>query len=474
LSAERESSGGLVRGLNAWDATLLMMGSVIGGGIFLTPGDVAKALPVPGWILAVWVAGGILTLAGSLVYAELGAMLPETGGTYLYLREAYGALPGFLYAWVYYFVYNAGGVAAIATGFAKYAGAFFPALAMNREVFRVLGQPISSGQLLAAGTVLFLSATHYVGVKEGARLQGVFTALIVLVMLGMILGGAVSSAPVPAHLGEPAPAGQALEGVKSGAPPAITLAAFGVAMVAVLWSFDGWNQIAAVAGEVKRPQRNVPLALVLGTGIVTALYVGMNAIYLKAIPALELAGVERPAEVAALRLFGAGATWVIVGAILFAGFGCTSANIAPGARVSYALAADGLFPRPFARVHPRFRTPSFGLVVQAVWAALLCLSGRYDQLYTYSMFIGVLAFAAAGVALFVFRRTRPDAPRPYRCWGYPVVPALFVVGSLLFLANTLVSQPRESLAGLAILALGVPVYFGMRRAQARRRMLSAR
>ena len=425
------------------------MGAVIGGGIFLTPGDIAKSLPSAPWILGAWICGGLLTLAGALVYAELGAMFPETGGTYLYLREAYGGFVGFLYAWMYFFVYNAGGVAALATGFAKYLAVFAPSLGMDRAGLELLGMKISAGQLTAVAAVVVLTGTHYVGIREGARVQSFFTVLIVATMVGLVVFGAISSVPAAAA-------------AKAAPHAPITLSAFGLALVAVLWTYDGWVAVSAVAGEVKRPSRNVPLALVLGMGLVTLLYVAANAIYLKAIPAAELAGVDRVAEVASRRLFGAGAALVIAGAILASGFGCTSANIAPGPRVVWALAKDRLFPHAFARVHPRFGTPAFGLVVQAVWCALLCLSGRYEQLYTYSVFLGILGTTAAAFSLFLFRRTRPDAERPYRCWGYPVVPALYVVGALLFVLNTLMTQPRESLAGLLILALGVPVYFGMR------------
>jgi basic amino acid/polyamine antiporter, APA family len=425
------------------------MGAVIGGGIFLTPGDIAKSLPSAPWILSVWVVGGLLTLAGSLVYAELGAMFPETGGTYVYLREAYGELVGFLYAWMYFFVYNAGGVAALATGFAKYLAVFVPALGTDRIVLDALGLHVSTGQLAAVAAVFVLTGTHYAGIRFGARVQSFFTLLIVVTMLGFIVFGAFAPAP-------------AAVGAVASTPAPITLSAFGVALVAVLWTYDGWVAVAAVAGEVKKPQRNIPIALVLGMGLVTLLYVSVNAIYLKAIPIAQLAGVERVAEVAARALFGTGVAFVVAAAILASGFGCTSANIVPGPRVAWALAHDRLFPRSFARVHPRFGTPAFGLVVQAVWTAVLCLSGGYEQLYTYSVFLGVLGYTASAVALFLFRKRRPDAPRPYRCWGYPIVPLLYVVGSLLFVGNTLYSQPKESLAGFAILALGIPFYYAMR------------
>jgi APA family basic amino acid/polyamine antiporter len=234
-------------------------------------------------------------------------------------------------------------------------------------------------------------------------------------------------------------------------------------MVAVFWCYYGWNEIAAVAGEVSRPQRNLPIALLLGTVLVALLYVGVNAVFLKAIPAAELSGVARPAELASQRLFGGGATVAIAFAVTAAAFGCVSAGIVPGPRIVFALSRDGLFPKPFGRAHPRFQTPSFAIAAQAVWMSLLCLSGRYDQLYTYATFAVILAYTASGTALLVFRRTQPDTPRPYRCWGYPFVPVAFIATSLLLAVNTVREQPRETLAGLGILLLGLPVYFALRR-----------
>jgi APA family basic amino acid/polyamine antiporter len=439
--------------LNAWDTTLLVLGLVLGGGIFLTPPTIARSLPSAGWILAVWIIGGLLSIFGGFVYAELGTMLPQAGGMYLYIHEAFGALPGFLYAWVAYFVILAGADAAVAVGFAEYLSVFFPALGTGRIVFQMGGLSVSAGQLVAVAAVLVLSATHYVGIKAGSRIQGLFTSLIVLALAGIVIGGVlVPAVPRPASAGH--------------AP--ITLAAAGTAMVAVFWVYYGWNEIAAVAGEVARPQRNIPIALIAGTTLVTLLYVGVNAVFLKAIPVAELATVARPAELASQRLFGSGATTAIAFAIAAAAFGCLSAGIAPAPRIVYALSRDGLFPKPFGRAHPRFQTPAFAIVVQAVWMSLLCLSGRYDQLYTYATFAVILAYTATGLALFVFRRRHPEWPRPYRCWEYPIVPLIFVATSAVLAANTVREQPRETLACLAILLLGVPFYFWMR-AGARRK-----
>jgi basic amino acid/polyamine antiporter, APA family len=438
----------LARGLNLWDTTLVVLGLVLGGGIFLTPSAIAAAIPSEKAILAAWLVGGVLAVIGGLVYAEMGAMVPRAGGMYLYFREAFGELPAFLYAWVAYWVIQTGSNAAVAVGFATYLSVFLPSLSTSRTVATVGPIAISAGQLVAVALTLVLSLTHYVGVRRGARIQGLFTILIVLALLWIGLGGLA----VPGTAARPA----------TPTPP-IPLAAFGTASIAIFWCYYGWSDIVAVAGEVARPQRNLPLALILGTALITALYLAVNVVFLKAIPPAELAQVAQPAAVAAERLFGPATKAMISFALTAAALGCTSAGLLAGPRIVYALSNDGLFPKAFSRVHPRFRTPSFAIVVQGIWMSLLCLSGRYDQLYTYATFAIVIAYAATGVALFVYRRRAPDLPRPYRCWGYPVVPAIFVLTSLALAANTVREQPRETLAGLAILFLGVPVYLAMRR-----------
>jgi len=438
---------GLARGLNLWDTLLLVLGLVVGGGIFLTPAAIARALPAPGWILAAWVIGGLLSIAGGLVYAELGAMMPEPGGMYLYIGRAFGPLPGFLYSWMAYFVILAGAGAAVAIGFAEYFSAFFPSLSTKNALFAVGGFDVSAGQLVAVAAVLLLSVTHYVGVREGSRIQGALTSLIIVALVGLGLGGLFAKATAPA----PLPAGP------------ISLGAFGTAMVGVFWCYYGWNEIAAVAGEVRRPSRNLPFALIGGTTLVMFLYVGANVAFLNTMSIGELAQADHPATVAATRLFGSGAAVAIAFVVVAAAAGCLSASIVPAPRIAYALAKDGLFFPRFGRAHPRFHTPAFATVAQAIWMSLLCLSGRYDQLYTYATFAVILAYTATGISLFVFRRRVPDAPRPYRCWGYPVVPLLFVLSSAALAVNTVREQPKETLTGIAIFLLGVPVYFWRRR-----------
>ncbi|HEY6065425.1 MAG TPA: amino acid permease, partial [Thermoanaerobaculia bacterium] len=439
VPARSTTEDGLERGLNLWDTTLLVLGLVLGGGIFLTPSAIARALPSPGWILVAWLTGGLLSIAGGLVYAELGAMMPEAGGMYLYIGRAFGPLPGFLYAWMAYFVILAGAGAAVAIGFAEYFSAFFPSLSTKNVLFGLGGFDVSAGQLVAVAAVLLLSATHYVGVREGSRIQGILTSLIVAALVALGVGGLFAKA------------------ASSSAPAAgpISLAAFGTAMVGVFWCYYGWNEIAAVAGEVRRPSRNLPLALIGGTTLVMLLYVGANVAFLRTMSVGELAQAGHPATVAATKLVGPGAAVAIALAVTVAAAGCLSASIVPAPRITYALARDGLFFPRFGRAHPRFHTPAFATIVQAIWMSLLCLSGRYDQLYTYATFAVILAYAATGIALLVFRRRLPDAPRPYRCWGYPVVPILFVLSSAALAVNTVREQPKETLAGLGILSLGV-------------------
>ena len=448
-AAQPAATGELPRGLNLWDTSLLVLGLVLGGGIFLTPAAIARALPSAPWILAVWIIGGLLAIAGGFVYAEMGAMLPRAGGMYVYFREAFGELTAFLYAWVAYWVIIIGADAAVAIGFAEYLSVFFPSLGTSRVLFHLGPLPISSGQLVAVGLTILLSATHYIGIKEGARIQGLFTALILAALLWIDVGALA----VHRHGASP----------PSATTSPIAVGAVGTALIAVFWCYYGWNEIVAAAGEVARPRRNLPLALILGTALIALLYVGANAAFLKAIPPSEIAHVSQPAALAASRLFGGRSALLISLAVTAAAVGCTSAGLVPAPRVAYALARDGLFPRAFARVHPRFRTPSFGIVVQAIWMSLLCLSGRYDQLYTYATFFVILAYAATGIALMVFRRSWPELPRPYRCWGYPVVPVLFIATSVALALNTVREQPRETLAGIAILLLGLPFYFLLRR-----------
>jgi APA family basic amino acid/polyamine antiporter len=432
---------GLRRALGAWDGALITIGAVLGTAIFLTPADIARSLPHAGLILAVWIVGGLLTLAGALTYAEMGAMFPRAGGMYHFLKEAYGPLAGFLFGWGSFLVIMSGGIAALAAGFGEYLGGFLPFFSTKHVLASVpIGTRtwnLTGGQAAGVLAIAFLTAVNFAGVKEGAWVQNLVTILKIGSLAALAGIGLLVSAPVRPDIAAPLPAG--------------FLAAFGVAMISVLWAYDGWYCFALSAGEVRDPGRNIPRGLILGTAAILVIYGVINFAYLRALPIPVLAQTPRVGEAAAQALFGAGAARLVSAAILVSIFGCLSANILTCSRIYQPMAQDGLFFRSLARIDPRHRVPTASLLAQAAWASVLVLSGTFEQLYTYVVFAEVLFYAATGAALYVLRRAQPQTPRPYRCWGYPWVPALFILSSLALMANTLKERPTESLIGLGLL-----------------------
>ena len=428
---------------------LLTIGSVVGTGIFLTTGDMARALPSGTGILLVWLAGGLLTLAGALTYAELGVLFPRAGGIYHFLKEAYGPLPGFLYGWACFTVIMSGGIAALAVGFGEYLGSFVPFFSTGNVLVSVplgpLAWSVSGGQVAAAFAILFLTAVNYLGLREGAALQNLLT----LLKVGSIVAFAGLGLLVPAKVAAGG-GGAALSGG--------LLAGFGVAMIAALWTYDGWYGLTFSAGEMKDPARGLPLGLVGGTAIVMVLYLLLNVVYLRALPVESIAGTARIGEAAAQSLFGQAGGRLVAAAVLGSTFGCLSSTILYSSRIYLPMARDGLFFRSLAAIHPRHRVPGKSLWSQSLWALVLTLSGSYEELYTYTVFAAVLFHVATGAAVFVLRARRPELARPYRAWGYPLVPALFLGASLLLVANTLAERPVESLVGLGLLVLGLPAY----------------
>lgn len=446
----------LLRKLNLLDTTSLVVGAVIGSGIFMTTGFIADYLPSPGWILLVWLVGGFITLAGALTFAELGAMFPRAGGQYIYIREAYGPFAGYLFGWGFFWFIMGGGIAALAVGFAEFFGYFFPALSTKSIIFEItiLGShySLSAGQLVAAASIILLSGVNYFGVKTGALVQNFFTFLrigsvIAIVVFGLTVGRRAGITRFD-QLFSGGP-GFSLDWIKL----------FGLALIAALWTYDGWYSVNCTAEEIKRPERNIPLGLILGTVSVTLIYFLMNIVYILALPVDKMRGVARVGELASRQLFGEAATDVISAAIMVSTFGCLSATILYGPRVYFAIADDGLFFRSMTYIHPRYRVPAKALTGQAIWSCLLCLSGTYQALYEFVVFALVIFFAATGLAVIVLRRKQPQTPRPYRAWGYPVLPLLFVLINLAVFFNTVTAQPRKSLIGLMILSLGIPVYF---------------
>lgn len=445
----------LVRAIGLGSAILFVVGSVIGSGIFLTTGVMAATIPSASLVLLAWALGGVLAIAGGLTYAEMGAMFPRSGGVYVFLKEAYGTLPAFLYGWAALLVVISGGIAAVAVGFAEYLSYFFPALSLARVVldadaglFRI---QISAGQLVAAAAIVVLGAINYVGVRRGNMVNVTLTAAKVAALAALPIMAILyaRTAPVltpvvPPDLARPA-------------------AAFGVAMIAVLWTYEAWYFVTYAAGEIKDPHRNVPRALIGGLLVLTTVYLVVNVAYFFALTIDEMRGVTRVAERAATALVGPrGATFIAL-TVVVSTFGNNVAALLGGSRLLFGMASDGVFFPACRRVHPRYRTPHVAIVALTAWAAVLALSGTYEQLFTYVMFASILFSVAAGAAVFKLRRDRPDHPRPYRTWGYPVVPLVFIAGSAAFVANTLLERPRESLTGLGLLALGLPAYWYWRR-----------
>ena len=458
-STDLEGSAALVRGLGTWDGALLTIGSIVGTGIFITTADMARVLPHPGLILLVWLAGGLLTLAGALTYGELGAMYPRAGGLYHYIREAYGPLWGFLYGWTAFLVIMSGGIAALGVAFGEYLGSFLPFFSTGNVLLAVpLGSwtwKVSGGQVAAALAILALTAVNHLGLKEGAWVQNALTVIkIGSIALFAALGLLVPAKVVPDLYGPVAHI------------PGGLLAAFGISMIAALWTYDGWYGLTCSAGEVRDPGRNLPRGLIFGTAAVVLLYMLLNLVYVRTLDMAAMAATPRIAETAAQVLFGPGAARLISLAVLISTFGCLSSTILYTSRIYLPMAEDGLFFRSLARVDPRRRTPVACLWAQTAWALVLTFSGSYSQLYTYVVFASVIFHAMIAAAVFILRRRRPDLPRPYRTWGYPVVPALFILACLLLIGNTLKESPVESLLGLGLVALGLPAYVVFRRRNA--------
>jgi APA family basic amino acid/polyamine antiporter len=448
----REAPVGLVRALGAWDGALITIGAVVGTGIFLTTSDMARALPHPGLILLVWLVGGLLALAGALTYAELGVLFPSAGGIYDFLKEAYGPLWGFLYGWASFFVIMSGGIAALSVGFGEYLGSFFPFLSTSHVLVSAPIGPwrwtLNGGQLAGVGAILVLTVVNQLGVKEGAWVQNGLTVLKLGGIAVFLVAALAWPSPLP---------------VASGTVPPHALTGFGVAMIAALWTYDGWYGLTFSAGEMKNPGRNLPIGIILGTASVAALYVLVNLVYVRTLSIEEMASHPRVAEAVAAALMGPMGARLLSAVVVISAFGCVSATILYSSRIYQPMAADGVFFRSLAVIHPRYRTPLRSLWAQSAWAMVLTVSGTYEQLFTYVVFAALLFHVATGAAVFVLRRTRPDAPRPYRVWGYPVIPVLFILSSLLLVQNTLFEKPRESFLGLILVALGVPAYLYWRR-----------
>jgi APA family basic amino acid/polyamine antiporter len=445
-----EQRNELKRELGPWTAASIVVGTVIGSGIFLVPRAMVQRVGTPTMVFAVWIFGGMLSLAGALTYSELAAALPEAGGEYVYLREAYGPLWGFLYSWTQMWVAKSGSIATLATGFFYYLTNFFPA--MDR-VFYTVGLPLGPGggllelrygQLFAMALILALGGLNHFGVKLGGTVQVAVTGVKVALIFSIIVAGLAFG---KAH------------GLQAAPTVSPAIAGFFAALVAALWAYDGWNNVGMVASEVRDPQRNLPRALVFGTSAVIAIYLLANAAYFHVLTAAEVGSSPRVASEMMRRILGdPGAAGVSIAAMISI-FAALNGSILTGSRVPYAAARDGLFFKAVGRVDVKYHTPSVSIMVLSAWAALLVLSGRYEQLFTYVIFASWILYGMTAAAVIVLRRKRPDLPRPYRTWGYPWVPGVFVLVALALVLSTLLDSPRESLMGIGLIVLGLPFYF---------------
>ncbi|MCS7042382.1 MAG: amino acid permease [Bryobacteraceae bacterium] len=441
---------GLRRELGVWGAASIVVGTVIGSGIFLVPRKMVLETGSAELVFAVWIFGGLLSLAGALTYAELAAMMPEAGGEYNYLKAAYGPFWGFLYGWTQMWVAKSGSIATLATGFFYYLANFRPEL--DATVFVIPlplgagGAPleVSAGQLFAIAVILALGWLNWFGIRIGGGVQVAVTALKVLLIAWIILVGLGSASAG----GGSAPLQEARGGV----------AGFFAALVAALWAYDGWNNLSMVASEVKAPQRNLPRALVFGTGAVMAIYLLTNAAYFRVLSPAEVASSDRVAAVMMQRALGGWGADLVSVAAMISIFAALNGSILSGSRVPYAMARDGYFFRRFSTVHERHAAPGFSILALSAWSCVLVLSGRYDQLVTLVIFPSWILYGMAAAAVMVLRRKMPDAPRPYRALGYPVIPFLFVAVAGFLTVQTLLNSVRESLLGLALILCGLPFY----------------
>jgi APA family basic amino acid/polyamine antiporter len=459
------------RSLGLLDATMIVAGSMIGSGIFIVSADMLKDLGSAGWLIAAWLITGFMTLTAALSYGELSAMFPKAGGQYVYLKEAYNPLIGFLYGWSFFAVIQTGTIAAVGVAFSKFAAYIFPALSDTNYVMGdASGFHISVAQVVSILLIVLLTYINTRGVKEGKLIQTTFTLAKLIALFGLILFGFLLAAKagvwnsnwtdawalkqhatrIPGSIGE-------------GWLPLLGFAAVGAmasAMVGSIFSSDAWNNVTFIAGEIKNPQRNIGLSLFLGTLIVTLIYVATNLMYLAVLPIQDLAFARdnRIALSASQEIFGAAGSTILAILIMISTFGCNNGLILAGARVYYTMAKDGLFFRQTGHLNKN-SVPEVALWIQCVVASLLCLSGKYGDLLDYVSFVVVLFYILTIAGIFILRRKRPDADRPYKAVGYPVLPILYIVLGIAFCGALLIYKPNFTWPGLAIVLIGIPIYY---------------
>ncbi len=472
------------RSLGLLDGTMLVAGGMIGSGIFIVSADCARSVGSSGWLLLLWLLAGFITIIAALSYGELAGMMPTAGGQFVYIERAYGQLPAFMYGWTVFAVIQTGTIAAVAVAFTKFTAYFFPVLGPQNVLLTVATLPISAGQLLAIAMIVLLTAVNSRGIQSGKIIQLIFTsakllALLALIVIGLAVG--LKSDIFSQNLQNFWQASSTTQVNGSWVTTSITglalLMAFGATIIGPLFSSDAWNNVTFVAGEMKNPRRNIPLSLLLGTCIVTGLYILANLAFLALLPlkgdpaatdvlgqGIQFAGggTDRVGTAAASMIFGGLAAAIMSGLIMISTFGCNNGLILSGARVYYAMAREGLFFKKAATLNAG-GVPGFALAIQAVWASLLCLSGTYNALLTYCTFASLVFYIVTIIGIFILRRKEPNAERPYRALGYPYLPILYILLAGAICVILLIEKPRDTWSGVFIVLLGIPIYFLQKR-----------
>ncbi|MEO8710573.1 MAG: amino acid permease [Parafilimonas sp.] len=455
--------------LSLVDATMIVAGSMIGSGIFIVSADITRNVGSAGWLIVVWLITGFMTITAAVSYGELSGMFPKAGGQYIYLKEAFNPLAGFLYGWSLFSVIQTATIAAVGVAFSKFAAYIIPSVSETNILFDAGFLKISAAQLVAIALIIFLTYTNTKGIKGGKIIQTTFTSAKILSLFGLIIFGFLlvknnfwnqnwqtGFHAMQTHLPD------AANSVTTWQPISISVlvGAIAVSMVGSIFSSDAWNNVTFIAGEIKNPQRNIGLSLFLGTLIVTVIYISANLMYLYVLPLDQIAFAQndRVAIAAANNIFGSAGTIVIAVMIMVSTFGCNNGLILAGARVYYTMAKDGLFFKKTGTLN-KFAVPSFALWIQCAAACLLCLSGKYGDLLTMISFVVVIFYVLTLIGIFVLRKKRPDIPRPYKAFGYPLLPLIYIILALAFCVGLVYTSPKYSLWGLAIMLLGIPLYF---------------
>jgi len=474
-----ETSQELQRRLGLWDATMLVAGSMIGSGIFIVSADMSRNIGSTGWMLFLWIISGLITVMAALSFGELAGMMPKAGGQFVYIQRAWGDLVSFLYGWTVFTVIQTGVIAAVAVAFAKYTGVFFPFISVDVIAIHLGNFKISTAQLFAITSIILLTWINSRGINNGKRIQTFFTsakllALLMLITAGIYLGLNQNWFALNfAHPWDAIQLTQASTGEWSSQPVYGTalILALGTAVIGSLFSSDAWNNVTFIAGEIREPKKNIPLSLFMGTSIVTVLYCLANVAYLGLLPlhgdasahevigqGIQFASNDRVGTAAASRIFGDNSVYLMAALIMISTFGCNNGIILAGARVYYAMAKEGLFIKKAGTLNKN-NVPGYALIIQAIWASVLCLSGTYGDLLDYVTFASLIFYIVTIAGLFILRKKEPNTERPYKVFAYPLLPMLYIAIALVICIILLITKPQNTWSGLFIVSLGIPVYF---------------